>query len=313
MFGLRPDGKRLKNIDPIQKIMPHIMKARHDGQNIAKYEVRCEPFDEFIKTERENGNRFNYMHLVIAGIVRTFALKPRLNRFIMNGRIYRRTGGIFVSLVVKKRLSADAADSTIKVQFTGHENIYEVKEKLDAAINTVNATTKTNGTDKLARILTIIPNFVIKGVVGLLKFLDKHGMLPNAILKLSPFHTSCFVTNLKSIKGEYIYHHIYDFGTTGIFFAMGKEKMVPVVNEVDYVPELGIGKVMNIGIVMDERFCDGFYYVSSLKLLKDFFTNPSKLREKLDKVEEDVTFDFKNKEAKKAAKKKAKEEKKTKK
>ena len=30
---------------------------------------------------------------------------------------------------------------------------------------------------------------------------------------------------------------------------MGKEKMVPVVNEVDYVPELGIGKVMNIGIV----------------------------------------------------------------
>ena len=75
--------------------MPHIMKDRHDGQNIAKSEVRCEPFDEFIKAEREKGNRFNYMHLVIAGIVRTFALKPRLNRFIMNGRIYKRKGGIF--------------------------------------------------------------------------------------------------------------------------------------------------------------------------------------------------------------------------
>lgn len=302
MFGLRPDGKRLKNIDPIQKIMPHIMKDRHDGQNIAKYEVRCEPFDEFIKAEREKGNRFNYMHLVIAGIVRTFALKPRLNRFIMNGRIYKRKGGIFVSFVVKKKLSSEAADSTIKVQFTGHENIYEVKEKIDEAINTVNAPTKSNGTDKLARVLTIIPNFIIKGVVGLLKFLDKHGMLPNAILKLSPFHTSCFVTNLKSIKGEYIYHHIYDFGTTGLFFAMGKEKMVPVVDEIDYVPTLGMGKVMNIGIVMDERFCDGFYYVSSLKMLKDFYTNPTKLCERLENVVEDETFDFKNKEQKKKTK-----------
>lgn len=312
MFGLRPDGKRLKNIDPIQKIMPHIMPARHDGQNIAKYEVRCEPFDKFIKEEREKGNRFNYMHLVVAGIVRTFALKPRLNRFIMNGRIYKRKGGIFVSFVVKKRLSADAADSTVKVQFTGHENIYEIKEKIDAGINTVNAKTKSNGTDKLARVLTFVPNFIIKFVVGLIKFFDKHGMLPNSILKLSPFHTSCFVTNLKSIKGEYIYHHIYDFGTTGLFFAMGKEKVVPVVDEKDYEPYLTMGKVMNIGIVMDERFCDGFYYVSALKMLKDYFNNPSKLIERLDKVEEDETFDFKNKEEKKKLKKQRREEKKNK-
>ena len=305
MFGLRPDGKRLKNIDPIQKIMPHIMKDRHDGQNVAKYELRCEGFDQFIKEEREKGNRFNYMHLVIAGVVRTFAMKPRLNRFIMNGRIYKRKG-IFISLVVKKKLSSEAADSTIKVEFTGHESVYEVKEKIDSAINTVNSTNKTNGTDKLARVLTIIPNFIIKFAVGTIKFLDKHGMLPKAIINLSPFHTSCFITNLKSIKGEYIYHHIYDFGTTGLFIAMGKEKMVPVVDEIDYVPTLGIGKVMNLGIVMDERFCDGFYYVSSLKILKDLLANPGKMRERLEKVEEDVTFDYKNKEVKKQAKKEKK-------
>ena len=31
MFGLRPDGKKVKNIDPVQKIMPHLMPTRNDS------------------------------------------------------------------------------------------------------------------------------------------------------------------------------------------------------------------------------------------------------------------------------------------
>ena len=58
-----------------------------------------------------------------------------------------------------------------------------------------------NGTDKLVRLITFTPNFIIRFLVGTIKFLDRHGLLPGAILKVSPFHTSCFITNLKSIKG----------------------------------------------------------------------------------------------------------------
>lgn len=299
MFGLRADGKKLKKIDPIQKIMPHIMSERHDSQNIAKYEVRCEAFDEFIKKERENNNKFNYMHLVIAGLVRTIAQKPRLNRFVMNGRIFRRTGGIYISFVVKRKLSANAADSTVKVCFTGHEDIYEIKDKIDEAIRSVNTKDEGNGTDKLATLLTIVPNTLIKFIVWILKKMDKHGLLPGSILKLSPFHTSCFVTNLKSIKGEYIYHHLYDFGTTSLFVSMGKEKIVPVVDDDKICP----GKVMTLGVVTDERFCDGFYYISALKMLKDYYQNPILLTEKLEKVEEDIPFEYKKSKQSKKNKK----------
>lgn len=277
MFGLRADGKKLKRLDPIQRIMPHIMSSRHDSQNITKYEVRCEAFDNFIKEERKKGHNFNYMHIVVAGLVRTIALKPRLNRFVMNGRIFKRTGGIYISFVVKRKLSVNAADSTVKICFTGKESIYEIKDKIDDAIKTINATDEKNGTDKLARILTLTPNFLIKFLVWMIKGLDKHGLLPGKILALSPFHTSCFVTNLKSIKGEYIYHHLYDFGTTSLFFAMGKEKMQPVVENGAIVP----GKVMTIGIVTDERFCDGFYYVDALKMIKGYYSDPYKLCEKI--------------------------------
>lgn len=292
MFGLRSDGKKLKGIDPIQKIMPHIMSARHDAQNIAKYEVECEPFDAFIKEQREKGENFNYMHLVIAGMVRTIATYPRLNRFIMNGRIFRRTGGIFISFVVKRKLSANAADSTVKLCFTGHESIYEIRDKIDEGIRTINMTDKSNNTDKVSRLFTMVPNGIIKLAVGIVKWADKHGMLIKPIINASPFHTSCFITNLKSIKGEYIYHHLYDFGTTSIFFSMGKEKMMPVVNSDNQIVP---AKIMTIGIVMDERFCDGFYYVSALKFLKKQYTNPYLLCERLEKVEEDIPFEYKKK------------------
>ena len=155
---------------------------------------------------------------------------------------------------------------------------------IDEAIKANSKVSANNGTDKLARFLTFIPNCIIKFAVGTLKFLDKHGMLPNAILKLSPFHTTLFITNLKSIKGEAIYHHLYDFGTTGLFISMGKEKMVPVVDNGEIVP----GKVMTLDVVTDERFCDGFYFVTALKSLKKLYGDPNLLCERLEELPEDT-------------------------
>ena len=283
MFGLRPDGKQVRDIDPIQRIIPHIMKHRHDSQNLTSYDCPCEPWDAFIKDELARGESYNYMHLVIAGLVRTIALFPRLNRFIMNGRIFTHNT-IQISFVVKKGFSADAAETTVKLDFSGLETIREIKEKVNAAITANNKMDTNNGTDKLVRVLTFTPNFIISLLVGTIKLLDKHGMLPNAILRVSPFHTSAFVTNLKSIKGPSIFHHLYDFGTTGLFFAMGKEEVVPVVEGGEIKP----GKRMPLQIVTDERFCDGFYFVSAMKKLKDLFKNPAQMNEPLEALTEDV-------------------------
>ena len=284
MLGFRPDGKKVRDIDPIQRIMPHIMRQRHDSQNLTGIDLPCEPMDNFIKDELALGNgTYNYMHIIIAGIVRIIARYPRLNRFIMNGRIYARNA-INVSFVVKKGLSASAADTTVKLKFTGLETIAEVRDKINAAIMANNNMDANNGTDKLARLITFTPNLIIAFLVGLIKFLDNHGLLPMAIINVSPFHTSAFITNLKSIKGPSIFHHLYDFGNTGLFFAMGKEAMVPVVEGGEIVP----GKRMPFQVVTDERFCDGFYFVSALRMLKDFYTNPAQMKEPLKALADDV-------------------------
>lgn len=283
MFGFRPDGKKVRDIDPIQRIMPHIMRHRHDSQNMTQYDCPCEPIDEFIKAEAEKGERYTYMHVLIASLVRLIALFPRTNRFIMNGRIYKRNS-IQISFVVKKGLSAEAPDTTVKLDFTGHESISQVRDMIDEAIAKNSNMDANNGTDKLARLITFTPNIVIGALVGLIKLLDKHGLLPKAVINVSPFHTTCFVTNLKSIKGPSIYHHLYDFGNTGMFFSMGKESMVPVVKG----KEIVIGKRLPLWIVTDERFCDGFYFVSALKQLRILLADPSRMAEPLENLTEDT-------------------------
>lgn len=283
MFGFRPDGKKIKDLDPIQRIMPHIMTHRHDSQNLTSYDCPCEPFDDFIKKEYAGGEKYTYMHIVIAGIVRTIAKFPRLNRFIMNGRIYKKNK-IQVSFVVKKGLSASATETTVKLDFTGLESISQIRDMIEEAVKKNNTQMANNGTDKLARLLTYTPNFIIKFLLGAIKFLDRHGLLPKFVIDLSPFHTSAFITNLKSIKGPSIYHHLYDFGTTGLFFSMGKEALEPVVSG----GAVAIGKRMPLQIVTDERFCDGFYFVSAMKTLRGLFNEPEQMKTPLEGLEDDV-------------------------
>ena len=302
MFGFRPDGRQVRGIDPIQRIIPHIMPQRHDSQNMTHYDCKCLPMDTFIKEQAEAGEQFNYMHILIAALVRLIAMNPRLNRFVMNGRIFARNN-IFISFVVKKRLSITVPDTTVKLEFTGHESIYEVRDKINEAI-VKNATEKANnGTDKLARVLTHTPNFVLKFLVGTIKFLDKHGLLPMSIIRVSPFHTSCFVTNLKSIKGPSIFHHLYDFGNTGLFFAMGKESLTPVEKSKQH----DLAKIMPVDIVMDERFCDGFYYVRALGYFRKLMEHPEMLKEREENLPEDLeVIDPYSRKARRAAKAAAK-------
>ncbi len=288
MFGFRPDGKKVKDIDPIQRIIPHIMPTRNDAQNMTEYDCPCEPLDSFIIEQSDKGLEYTYMHLIIAAMVRVYARFPRLNRFVINGRIFQHNE-IQVSFVVKKNLSPDAPDALVKLNFTGLETLQEVKQKIDEAIEANNNIEANNGTDKLAGLITMTPNFLIKLTVGLIKLLDKHGMLPKAILNVSPFHTSLFITNLKSIKGPSIFHHLYNFGTTGIFMAMGKESEVPVVNADG---KIVVGKRMPVQIVTDERFCDGFYFVSAMKFWERLLKHPAQMMMPPEALSEDVKVIF---------------------
>ena len=284
MFSKRADGRAIKQLEPMQRIIPYIMKSRNDSMNMYQDTFSCEPMDEYIKAQAEQGIKRGYMHIFIAAVVRLIALRPQLNRFIMNGRLYTRSK-IWISFVVHPTLKDGSVETTIKLCFEGTETILEIAEKINEAIT--RETTQRigeNDTDKLMRILMSIPTPLISLSINILMWMDKHNLLPGAILELSPFHTSAFFTNLKSLGINHVFHHVYNFGTTGMFFAFGKEKMVPVIRKNEVVQE----KHMGFGMVSDERFCDGLYFALSLRQLRKFMRDPALMEAPLDKKVEDV-------------------------
>ena len=313
MFGRRSDGTLVKGGDPMLRITSAIMKYRYDAMVNYLMEIDCEGMDKFIVKERENGISFTYMDIVMAAIVRMFAERPELNRFTMNTRIYDRKG-ISICLTVKKSLRENSDETTVKLEFDGTENIYQVKEKIDQNISMNKGSDKTNDTDKTAKLLMGLPPFLLKFAVKFLMFLDRHGMVPKSLLKLSPFHASCFLTNMKSISTEYVYHHLYDFGTVGMFAGLGKEVVRPVADSDG--KGMHNAKILQIGMTIDERVCDGLYYARSIKRAKKYIMDVDALKENYVYPPKPLTkkeLKKQQKQERKEAKAKLKEEKKNKK
>jgi pyruvate/2-oxoglutarate dehydrogenase complex dihydrolipoamide acyltransferase (E2) component len=284
MFGKRPDGRRIRNVDPTQLITGFLMKKRYDAMTMYEDAFNCEAWDQYIKEKKMEGIRLGYMHILIAGVVRMLAQKPRLNRFVMNGKIYARPK-IWVSFTIHPELRIDSPDTTIKLCFEGTESILEIAEKIEEAIRKETVLrTEENQTDKIVRFFTAIPSSVLNCIVAVLMWMDRHNILPKQIIELSPFHTSFYITNLKSLGINHVFHHTCEFGTNGLFFAMGKEKELAVVEKGEVV----IKKQMPFSLVSDERFCDGLYYALALRELRKIMKNPKVLEIPLEKKVEDV-------------------------
>ena len=282
MFGRRSDGKELKHVSPFFRLMPMLMLERDDSHVYFNQDASIKKIEEYISTKAAEGIRVSLLDIIFASIVRIMAERPKLNRFAINKRIYARNK-ITLAITIKKSLTDEGDETTVKVDFDGTENIFEVRNKLQELIAQNKDLSAANGTDNLAGTLSKMPMFVLKFAINLIRFLDKHGMLPKAIIDASPFHASAVVTNVGSLGIDSIYHHIYNFGTTSMFFAIGKKKKSYVFGEDEITEE----KCVNLAFVGDERICDGHYYASSFRSLIKYLNKPELLETKLEVVNKD--------------------------
>ena len=266
---MRADGKRVKNLPPIVAAVPYIMPKRYDAQNMITENIDEEVIKNFIREKRRKGFRTNHMAVIIAAYYKAALLNPKINYFVMNRKIYERNH-FCVSFVILKRLPDGTPDeATLKIYLEPTDTVFTITEKIEKEINANAATEQSNNTDKFAKAMFSVPGLP-RFVVGLAGLLDRWNILPKAVIDLSPFHTSLFITNLASIKTSYIHHHCSEFGPTSIFICMGKP--VP-----DYMSGDLSKKIMPLGVVMDERICTGFEYAAFCNDFRKFLRKPEVL------------------------------------
>ncbi len=282
----RADGYRVRTNDAMYELVPYIMPYRYDASNTITVDIDLDLIQDYIRKCRKKGIQMSHMSIIIAGALRLVSQNPNLNRFVMNRKIYSRNH-FCVSFVTLQ--PGKTSDTVTKLYFNLDDDIFTVNQKVQEAIEKTQVPDSQNALDKLMASLLRIP-FLVGGAVGVLKFIDKYFTLPFSIINASPFHTSLFVTNLASIRTDTIHHHLYEFGTTGIFISMGQPKKKVVLNG-ENVEE---HKVMELGIVTDERIANGHYYGRCFRELNKYYKNPELLETKPESVVRDPDVKVKN-------------------
>ena len=286
-WGDRIDGRKVRTLAPMAQITAYFQWERNICSNFFEESFEITNVDRYIRQKRREGlTDFGITHVLLAAYVRGVARYPQLNRFINGQKVYSRGDDIQYCMVIKKEMSVDSPDTSIKVHLKPTDTAKDVYEKLNAAVERVKATKELDSNlDSLIMLLNLIPSVVLKFTVWFLKLLDYFGLLPKFLLELSPFHGSLFFTSMGSLGIPPIYHHLYDFGNLPVFGAFGcKRRAVEVQEDGTVVPR----KYIDVKFVLDERICDGYYYATFFKYYRRLLRNPEILDNPPEEVVQDI-------------------------
>ena len=284
MFGFRPDGRRVTGIDPTVRITPYIMPMRCDAQVFLQHKVDYELMARYIAKKSAEGEKITFMQIIIAAFVRTISQNPEINRFIMNKQFFSRKNCSVSFTMLKEQQNPDAGETAVKIKFDLTDTIFDVRDRMNAVIDASRGVENKNFVDKLLGILFAVPGLPT-AIVQLVRLLDRYGICPGALLDELPFHTSMYITNNASIGLHHVNHHIYNFGSTSLFFGMGTLERVAVVEK----GETRMKRFLPIGITADERVCSGAHYSKFFALMSYLLNHP----EELETPPESVRFENK--------------------
>ena len=223
-FGDRKDGRLLRSLPAYTKFMPYIMATRNDALNLYEESMEITDVDRRLRRLRVEGYKgIGFLHFLIAAYIRIVSMLPGLNRYVAGRRIYA-GNDITVVMTVKRALSIDATETSIKVHFEPTDTIFDVYRKMNEKIDEVKATEENNNTEDVADALARLPRFLLRFVIQILRILDYFDLLPQSLLEASPFHGSLIITDLGSLRIRPVFHHIYNFGTLPVFIAFGAKR-----------------------------------------------------------------------------------------
>lgn len=283
--GDRIDGRIIHTLPGFCKFIPFIMKSRNDAENFYEQSFEISAADGWFKKQRAAGYKgIGMLHLFIAAYIRCIAALPGLNRFVSGRRIYARNN-IEVVMAVKRGLSINSSETTIKVEFEPTDTVYDVYNKLNAAIEEIKSSEDANGTEVFAEKYAKLPRFVLRLALWLLNVADYFGLLPKRILDVSPFHGSMIISDLGSLGIGPIYHHIYNFGNLPVFISFGAKRKAYELDENGSPVER---KYVDAKFVLDERIVDGHYYATVFKYMNKLIENPEVLEVPPEVVKEDI-------------------------
>jgi len=273
-LGDRKDGTLLRDLDGMHFIVPLLYPNRCDNEAYISERIDITNAEAYLARKNADDPEFRYtlFHLIVAAAVKTVTLRPKMNRFVANKNIYQRNE-VTASFVVKKQFADEAQEGLAVIHATEDTTVDTIHQDIYGQVTDVRADKGDTSSDAMD-MFNKMPRFLSKTIIAFIRFLDRHGWVPMSLIGTDPYYCSIVLTNLGSIQLKCGYHHLTNWGTNSIFVVIGE------VKEHDLEDENGVVRrcrCVDLGLTIDERLADGYYYSKTVKLLKHLLENPELL------------------------------------
>ena len=274
-WGDRKDGIWLKDIPPMNRLMPDILPNRADNEAYINIDIDIRPLNAYLEklNEGRTADKYTFFHLISAAIGKAFVLRPRMNRFIVGHKMYQRKD-ISIAFTVKKQFSDKATEALAFFTYDEDETLNSFHEKIMKVIHQTKGNEEKDTTTGAMDIICKLPQCFITAIAKTTLWLDKHGWAPDFLVGSDPNHAAIFLTNLGSIGLPGGYHHLVNWGTNSCFIVVGKKF---VKADYDLNGNADVHEVIPLGITLDERIADGYYYSGTVALVKELLEHPELL------------------------------------
>lgn len=274
-WGDRKDGIWLKDVPAMNRIMPTLMPNRSDNEAYINVDIDARPLTAYLAkvNDGRTEDKYTFFHLISAALGKAFVLRPKMNRFIVGNKMYQRRN-ITVAFTVKKRFDDHAEEALAFFEYDPKETMQTYHEKIMKVIHSTKSYEEKDTSTGAMDVITKLPQWLITAIVKFVLWLDKHGWAPEFLIGSDPNHAAIFLTNLGSIGLPGGYHHLVNWGTNSCFIVVGKKYMKM---EYDANGKEDLHEVIPLGITLDERIADGYYYSGTVALVKELLEHPELL------------------------------------
>lgn len=276
---------RRVNIKGMDQILIDLKPRRCDADVFINTGVDVTNLVEYINKKKEEGYDYTYFHAFVQALAKTIYNRPKLNRFIKNRHMFEHTD-VVIGFVAKVEFNDYAKEMMLQVSISPDETIDSLSIKIREKLEKIRGKRKekAKGANSAIEIVGKLPNLIRVPLVGILKQMDKWGILPKSLQEDNLYFSSALVTDIGSLQSDSIYHNNANFGTSSSMTAIGEIRDKVVAKD----GKEKIIKSCNFGINFDERIADGFYLIKSFKLLEYILNNPELLEQRADtKIEID--------------------------
>jgi hypothetical protein len=271
MFWRRPDGDLVRDVDPTKAIMPYIMRGRNESAVYFQQHIAMRQADQWIRAfnEAHPETPVTIQHLVMWAIVQVLHKYPTMNRFVVGGRLYQRKG-IWFTYSAKQSLKGKSPLLVLKRRFDPDESFEAMVAAMTAQLRGDRYGGTISQADHEAALILKLPGVARRVVVAAGRLLDAWGLLPNSMLEPDPLYASVFFANLASIGMDPCWHHLYEYGTIGVFCVIGR----PTTDPGSPTSGPDRRRTMELRWTFDERVEDGLVAGYALKRAKQILEDP---------------------------------------